>query len=224
MAAHRGTVVRLGSSQGFVEMLSPWCLIVSKKRRDRSPALSLPFDDLVGTNGADLCSIAPKGDVAASSDVSDVAHGDLHLLAGVRTEDHEAHGHGLIGLQEGVRKSDEAVGCVLSRGDELGDTLHGDRLNLETHVRAGVGSAVSNTEDEPLASLESASAKSAECKGRLCSGSYCSRAKGKDLEATLRAREGSGAASGHSSVSRKIIKGGSAISVSHLFCSKVSVV
>ncbi len=198
--------------------------IVSKKKRGRSPAF-FGVDSLVGTHGANLCGISPEGDVAAGGDVSDVAHGDLHLLAGVAPEDHEAHGHGLVGLQEGVREGHEAVGSVLSGRDELGDTLDGNRLNLETHVRRGVGSAVSNAEHEPLASLESSSAKGADREGRLCPGSYRSRAKGEDLKAALRAREGSGAAAGHTGVSREIVKGGSAISVCHCsFCSKVSVV
>ena len=134
---------------------------------------------LVGTDGADLSGITPEGDVEASGDVTEVGGGDLKLLAGVRTEDHEAHGHGLVGLEEGVRKSHEAVGGVQSADAQGGGGTSGDG----------------------------------------------SRADRKDLQAALRAREGSGAAAGHASVAGKVVEGGSAISICHgLLCSKVSVV
>ena len=180
---------------------------------------------LVGTDGADLSGITPEGDVEASGDVTEVGGGDLKLLAGVRTEDHEAHGHGLVGLEEGVRKSHEAVGGVLSGRDELRDTLDGNRLNLKSHVGAGVGSTVSDTEDKPLARLVRTGTQSADAQGGGGTSGDGSRADRKDLQAALRAREGSGAAAGHASVAGKVVEGGSAISICHgLLCSKVSVV
>lgn len=210
-----------------METLLPW-FIVPKKRRGRSPAFFLPIRvlRLVGSDSADLSGITPEGDVEASSDVADVARLDLKLLAGVRAEDHEAHGHGLVGSLERIRESDEGVHThdVVCR-DELRDFLHSHGLDLKAHVGSAVGSTVTDAEAVPLASLERASTESADRNGRLHAGSHCLRANGEDLESTLGASHGSSAASRHAGVAGKVVVGGSAISVdSHVFCSEVSVV
>jgi len=180
---------------------------------------------LVGSHRADLSGISPEGDVEASVNVAKVRSGDLELLSGVRAEDHVAHGHGLVGLKEGVREGHEAVCGVLGGRDELRDTLDGNRLNVKTHVGAGVGSAVSDTKDVPLAWLERTGTQSTDAQRDSGTGCHCVRTNRKDLQAALRAREGSSAAAGHPSVAGEVVKCRSAISISHLlFCSEVSVV